>query len=79
MENLFIGRHDASTVDLRDQKEVKYWLKRFSISEEELREIVARVGTQVDDVVKEIEPGNRPTYHEEHKKDETLNETLGLS
>lgn len=68
MEDLFIGRHDASTVDLRDQKEIEYWMKRFSITEEELREIVARVGVQVDDVVKEIEPGNRSTYRDEHPK-----------
>jgi len=56
----FLGRHDASTVDLNDVKEVEYWKKRFSITEEQLREVVARVGVKVEDVMKELEPANRP-------------------
>ena len=61
MEDIrFLGRNDASTVDLNDAKEVEYWKKRFSITEEQLREVVARVGVKVEDVMKELEPANRP-------------------
>jgi len=59
LDPLMVGKHDASTVDLNDAKEVEYWKKRFSISEERLREVVRRVGVQVDDVVKEFEAANR--------------------
>ena len=55
-----IGTHDASTVDLEDEKEVQYWMHRFNVSEATLREVVQRVGIQVDDVVKELEAANRP-------------------
>ena len=51
------GMSDASRIDLNDQTEIRYWTQRFKISEEELRNVVAKVGIMVDDVVKEFEPG----------------------
>jgi len=51
------GMSDASRIDLNDQSEITYWTQRFKISEEELRNVVAKVGIMVDDVVKEFEPG----------------------
>ena len=45
---------DASRVDADDLDELRYWTKRFQVSEAKLRAAVGKVGVIVDDVEREI-------------------------
>ncbi|HEY0714612.1 MAG TPA: DUF3606 domain-containing protein [Polyangia bacterium] len=44
------GAQDRSRVNINQPHEVRYWSERFGCSEQELRDVVARVGPVVKDV-----------------------------
>jgi hypothetical protein len=45
---------DASRVNADDPDELRYWTKRFQVSEDKLRTAVGKVGVIIDDVEREI-------------------------
>lgn len=48
------GAADRVRINVNEDHEVRYWTKEFGISEEKLRETVARVGVMVADVRKAL-------------------------
>ena len=44
------GARDRSRIDVREKAEVQQWMKELRISEERLKEIVARVGCSANQV-----------------------------
>jgi hypothetical protein len=48
------GAQDRARINVNEPHEVRYWTKALGISEERLREVVARIGTSAQDVRKEL-------------------------
>lgn len=46
---------DRSRIDIADPLEVRWWARRFGCSEEHLRQVVERVGTQAARVERVID------------------------
>ncbi len=46
------GEPDRSRIALGEEHEVKYWTKRFGVSEDRLRQAVEAAGSSVDAVEK---------------------------
>ena len=46
---------DRSKIAIGDPQEVRWWARRFGCSEEQLRQVVARVGTQAAQVERVID------------------------
>ena len=44
------GPADSSRVNVHEKHEVRYWCSAFNCNEEQLRDVVGRVGPLVDDV-----------------------------
>lgn len=44
------GARDRSRIDVHEPEEVRHWAKELKISEERLKEIVARVGVSANQV-----------------------------
>jgi len=51
------GPHDGYYVNIRQEHEIRYWTKRFGVTEERLREAVKKVGVTVDAVAAELKVG----------------------
>jgi hypothetical protein len=45
---------DSSRVDVHNRHELPYWMKRFGVSEQQLRAAVNKVGVIIDDVEREL-------------------------
>ena len=45
---------DATLIVLDHRWEVAYWTRRFGTSEDQLREVIARVGNAVENVERDI-------------------------
>lgn len=48
------GPRDADRVNVNEDYEVRYWTKRWGVSEQELRTAVKRVGVMAKDVAKAL-------------------------
>ena len=48
------GQQDRSRIHLEQEHEIRYWTKKFGCSEEELREVVKKVGSSVDAVQRAV-------------------------
>jgi hypothetical protein len=48
------GSPDRELISLTQPYEVRDWAKKFSVSEEELRAVVGRVGSSADAVAREL-------------------------
>lgn len=46
--------HDSQRINVDEEFEVRYWTKKFHISESELKQTVRDVGPQVKDVRREL-------------------------
>ncbi len=44
------GPQDRSRINVNEEHELRYWTETLNVSASELREIVQRVGVNVDDV-----------------------------
>lgn len=51
------GPQDASKVNVNEDYELRYWTKRFNISEERLREAVKEVGPSVSAIEEYLKKG----------------------
>ncbi len=49
-----VGAADRQRINLNETYEVRDWSAKFGVSEEQLREAVARVGNMADDVEREL-------------------------
>ncbi|MET1029164.1 MAG: DUF3606 domain-containing protein [Dongiaceae bacterium] len=49
-----VGTSDRSRMNLNERYEVDYWVKRWKITEQELRDAVKKVGPMVADVAKAL-------------------------
>jgi hypothetical protein len=49
------GPADRSRINVNEEYEVRYWTKELGISEERLRQLVARYGVMAADVRKAID------------------------
>ena len=45
---------DATRINVNEEYELRYWTKRFGVTEERLKEIVKRVGPSVSAVEAEV-------------------------
>jgi len=45
---------DAQRVNVNEDYEVRYWTKKWNVSEQQLREAVKRAGVMADDVAKAL-------------------------
>lgn len=45
---------DAKKVNVNEDWELKYWTKKFGVTEKQLKDAVKKVGVNVDDVKKEL-------------------------
>jgi hypothetical protein len=54
-----IRRHgqDGTRINVDQDREVRYWTRELGVSEEELKEAVRQVGTQVDSVRQHLAGG----------------------
>ena len=48
------GPRDRSRISLEQEHEVRYWSMHFGITEQELREAVAKVGNSAEAVMREL-------------------------
>ena len=48
------GGQDRTRISLSEDYEVRDWSQKFGVSEERLRAAVAKVGSQADDVEREL-------------------------
>jgi hypothetical protein len=48
------GPQDSSRVNVHEPHELRYWTKRFGVTEEQLKKAVAKVGTSVKSVESEL-------------------------
>jgi hypothetical protein len=53
------GPQDRSRVNTEQDYEVRYWAQEFSVSEEQLRQAVQRVGSSADKVREHLRQGGR--------------------
>jgi hypothetical protein len=44
-------------INIGEDYEVTYWAKAFGVSEQELIDVVSRVGEEVENVRRELQPG----------------------
>ncbi|MGJ7506004.1 DUF3606 domain-containing protein [Variovorax sp. GT1P44] len=44
------GAQDRSRININEAHEVRYWVQRFDVTEEDLRKAVAEVGVSADRV-----------------------------
>jgi hypothetical protein len=49
-----VGGQDRKRINVNEDYEVTHWSKRFSVSKEELKRAVAKVGDRAEDVEKEL-------------------------
>jgi len=49
-----VGGQDRTRINVNEDYEVTHWSKRFSVSKEELKRAVAKVGDRAEDVEKEL-------------------------
>jgi len=49
-----VGGQDRMRINVNEDYEVAHWSKRFSVSKEELKRAVAKVGDRAEDVEKEL-------------------------
>ena len=45
---------DAQRVNLNEDYEVRYWTRKWNVSEQQLRDAVKRAGVMADDVAKAL-------------------------
>jgi len=45
---------DRKCINLRDNRELHYWSRRFAVSPEELRRAVSKAGVMADDVARAL-------------------------
>jgi hypothetical protein len=45
---------DAERINIHEDHEVRYWIKRFGVTPEELEDAVAKVGVMAKDVESEL-------------------------
>jgi len=45
---------DAARVNVNERHEVAYWTKKWGVTEQKLKDAVARVGVMVKDVAKDL-------------------------
>jgi hypothetical protein len=48
------GKQDRSRINLNERYEVEYWMRKFGVSEEKLRDLVSRVGNSVYAIAEEL-------------------------
>ena len=48
------GAQDRSRININEPHEVRYWIQRFDVSEEDLRRAVAQVGVSADAVARHL-------------------------
>ena len=48
------GGQDRNRISLSEDYEVRDWARKFGVSEEQLRAAVGKVGSQADDVEREL-------------------------
>ncbi|MGN8249413.1 DUF3606 domain-containing protein [Pseudomonas sp. SMV7] len=48
------GTHDRARINLSEDWEVHYWLQKFGVTEQQLREAVKAVGNSTENVRKEL-------------------------
>ena len=48
------GAQDRSRNNINEPHEVRYWIQRFDVSEEDLRRAVAQVGVSADAVARHL-------------------------
>lgn len=49
-----VGGQDRRRINVHEDYELAHWSKRFSVSKEELKRAVAKVGDRAEDVEKEL-------------------------
>ncbi len=50
------GPQDASRINVNEEWELRYWTKKFGVTEEELKAAVKQAGVNVDAVSKHFAP-----------------------
>ena len=48
------GPQDRSRINIHERYELRYWSKKFGVTEDRLRAAVAKVGTMTDKVGQEL-------------------------
>ncbi|MDM0001187.1 DUF3606 domain-containing protein [Variovorax sp. J22P240] len=48
------GPEDRSRINVNEPHEVRYWMQRFDVTEEDLRKAVAEVGVAVDRIAEQL-------------------------
>lgn len=48
------GPRDAQRVNVHEDYEVRYWTKKWGVSEQQLRDAVKRAGVMADDVARAL-------------------------
>ena len=48
------GEHDRTRVNIHERYEVRYWTKKFGVTEERLKAAIAKVGTSAKAVESEL-------------------------
>ena len=48
------GVQDRGRIDINEPHEVRYWVHRFGVTEEDLRKAVAEVGVSVDRIAEHL-------------------------